>query len=104
LKLQGAQICNLALSEESVAHDVAGTLLLDIREQAQRGVHVRKIMLGLLDLGFVGRDPPMDLCPLVPQRLDDQIFVHAPHESRKRAPSPAATVVRLLHNAAGIRP
>jgi hypothetical protein len=46
LKLQSAQIRNLALSEESVANDVAGTLLLDTREQSQRGVHVCKIILG----------------------------------------------------------
>jgi hypothetical protein len=54
LKLQSTQIGDLALSEEPVAHDVASTPLLDVREQAQCGVYVRKIVLGLFDLRFIG--------------------------------------------------
>ena len=53
-----------------------------------------RIVLGLLDLRFVGRDPTVDLRPLVPQCLDDQIIFHGSHGSHNRTCEPALSVVR----------
>lgn len=99
VQLLGAEIGDLAFSKETVAHHVAGALLLDIGEQAQRRVHVRQVVLGLFDLSLIRCDPSVDLRTLVPQSLDDQVIFHAPHGSHDRADRPAPSMVHLLHNA-----
>lgn len=99
LELQDAQISDLALTKKAVTDDVAGPLLLNIREQAQRGIHVRQIVLSLLDLRFVGSDPAVDLRPLILQYFDDQWLFHEPNKSPKPNRRPAPSLVHFLHNA-----
>ena len=71
-----ADVGDLALLEEAVADHVTGTLVLGLREWSDRRVDVCKIVSGLRDLRFIGRNPTVDLGMLVLQRLDDKSFAH----------------------------
>lgn len=99
-QLLGAKIRNLALLEETVTDHISRPLLLDIREQAEGRVQMGQIMLSLGDLSFIGRDPPVDLCPLVLQRFDNQRLVHVPHSSHEQPQCLAANLVCLRHKSA----
>lgn len=56
-----------------------------------------QIMLSLSDPSFIGRDAPVDLCPLVRQRCDDQRLVHVPHSCHEQPQCLAANLVCLRH-------
>lgn len=77
LEMARADIGDLALLEEAVADHVAGPPMLRLRVQPERRVDVRKIVPGLRDLRFIGRNPTVDLGTLVLQRLDDKSLAHA---------------------------
>lgn len=92
LRQRGGRI--LALLEEAVADHVPGALLLRVRKKPDRRVDVRKVVPGLRDLRFIGRDPTMDFRMFVFQRLDDKRFGHAPlnrHDPRSNSPNPGAS-------------
>ena len=82
-----------------MADDTACASLLEAGEQAKRGVDVRKIVLGWLDLRFMTRDSTVTLRPLVSRCLDPPLIFHGPHQSHKPTSAPALCVVRLLHDA-----
>ena len=52
---------------QKLADHVAGTLMLRLREQSDRRVDMCKIVSGLRDLRFIGRNPAVDLGTLVLQ-------------------------------------
>ena len=63
MQLESTEISDLTFAEKAVAYDLAGALLLDIGKQAQCCIDVCEIVLRLLDLSFIGRDPTMDQSP-----------------------------------------
>ena len=73
---------DLALLEEAMADEIANPLTFFIREEADRSVDMRQIVLRLRNLRLIGADPAMDLRTLVLKSLDDEWIRHAPLNSR----------------------
>ena len=77
LEVADADVRDLALLKEAVADKISSPLLLRFREQPQRRVQVRQVVLRLRDLRFIGSDPSEDLGPLLLQGLNHQRIGHA---------------------------
>ena len=58
-------------ADEPVAHHVAGTLPFGSREERDRRVDVRQVMLRMGDLRLANLDPLQELGTLLRQRRDD---------------------------------
>ena len=72
-----ADVGDLALLEEPVAHDVARPPAFGRREQLNRRVHMRKVVLRMRDLRLVRLDLLENLGAFLRQCLDDQGLGHA---------------------------
>ncbi|SFD78436.1 Integrase core domain-containing protein [Salipiger profundus] len=91
-----ADLGDLALLEEPVAHDVARSLALWGREQLNGRVHMGEVVLGMRYLRLIRLDLPKDLRALLLQCLDDQGVTHVPDCTLRRRSGPSGNLVHLL--------